>query len=119
MASTKIDDAALEELRKLASWIEADKVKRNVMVCVDKAREANVRPLLEKLGYANIQSTIDKPDDNRSLLLFPLSIGSENNESGSIQVEGQTLRPRSYIKLTETLKLDASTDLDCLIVMLP
>jgi ABC-type transport system involved in cytochrome bd biosynthesis fused ATPase/permease subunit len=60
MASTNIDDAALEELRKLASWVsqsakmEADKVKRNVMVCVDKSREANVRPLLEKLGYANI-----------------------------------------------------------------
>lgn len=61
MPKTNIKEDALDDLRNLASWVrlearmEAEKGKRNILVCVDKGtREAKVWPLLEKLGYANI-----------------------------------------------------------------
>lgn len=61
MPKTKIKADALDDLTNLASWVrldarmEAEKGKKNILVCVDKGtRETKVRPLLEKLGYANI-----------------------------------------------------------------
>lgn len=60
MAPTEIKTDALPDLTNLATWVhlsakmEAEKGKKNLLVCVDKAREAKVRPLLETLGYANI-----------------------------------------------------------------
>ncbi|KAJ6096124.1 hypothetical protein N7486_006870, partial [Penicillium sp. IBT 16267x] len=93
--------------------MEPEKGKNNLLVCVDKAREAEVRPLLEKLEYANIpvkenlcgKTSIDKPDDDRFLLFFPLSIGSgpESIVSGNMQVAGEVLKPGTYVQLMETL----------------
>lgn len=49
------------DLTNLAAWAhlnarkEADEGTSNILICVDKGlRKAKVRPLLEKLGYANI-----------------------------------------------------------------
>lgn len=61
MSKTKIKEDALLDLTNLASWVhldarmEADEGTSNILICVDKGlRKAKVRPLLEKLGYANI-----------------------------------------------------------------
>ncbi|KAJ6076652.1 hypothetical protein N7499_008633 [Penicillium canescens] len=125
--STDIKADALLELEILASWVSQSEMKeakgkKNLLECVDKARETKARPLLEKLGYATIRghfalllricgkASIEKPeDDDRTLLFFPLS--------GNVQVAGETLKPGNYIQLTKTLDLDAQ--LDCLIVVLP
>ncbi|KAJ5348561.1 uncharacterized protein N7506_001814 [Penicillium brevicompactum] len=137
MPPTEIKTDALQEFNELASWVhrnakmEPEKGKENKLVCTDKAREAKVRPLLEKLGYANIpghlaslqrifgKALIEKPNDDRSVLFFPLSIGSgpESIGSGNMHVAGETLKPGTYIQLTETLELNEQ--LDCLIVLLP
>mgnify|MGYP007007022171 FL=1 len=59
--STDIKADALLELEILASWVSQSaemkegKGKKNLLECVDKAREAKARPLLEKLGYATIR----------------------------------------------------------------
>ncbi|OGE47103.1 hypothetical protein PENARI_c063G04804 [Penicillium arizonense] len=138
MPPTNIADDAFLELKNLATWVYKtaemgeEKGEKNLSRCMDKeAREAKVRPLLEKLGYDKIQghlvgllriygsSSIEKPDNYRSLLFFPLSIGSgpESIVSGEVQVAGEVLKPGTYIQLTSTLNLDAQ--LDCLIVLLP
>ncbi|KAJ5488516.1 hypothetical protein N7539_003406, partial [Penicillium diatomitis] len=115
----------------MSAKLEPEKGKKNLLVCVDKARETKVRLLLEKLGYANIpghlaslkrvcgKTSIDKPDDDRCLLFSPLSIGlgPESIGSGNMQVTGEALKPGTYIQLMETLELEAQ--LDCLIVLLP
>jgi hypothetical protein len=57
---TKISAEALPELESLAAWVSQSdmkevKGKNNLLECMDEAREAKARPLLEKLGYAKIQ----------------------------------------------------------------
>ncbi|OQD97650.1 hypothetical protein PENSOL_c011G05008 [Penicillium solitum] len=125
---TDIKADALPELEILASWVsqsaemKEEKGRKNLLTCVDKAREAKARPLLEKLGYATIRNhfalllricgkaSIEKPEnDNRTLLFFPLS--------GNVQVAGEVLKPGNYIELTKTLDIDAQ--MDCLLVVLP
>ncbi|KAJ6063447.1 uncharacterized protein N7446_007567 [Penicillium canescens] len=124
---TDINADALPELESLAAWVsqiemKEEKGKKNLLECMDEAREAKARPLLEKLGYATIQghyalllricgkASIEKPEeDKRTLLFFPLS--------GDVQVAGEVLKPGTYIRLTKTLDLDAH--LDCLIIVLP
>jgi hypothetical protein len=59
MAPTEIKPDALQEFEDLVTWVkdakmEPEKGHMNKLVCTDKAREAEVRPLLKKLGYANI-----------------------------------------------------------------
>lgn len=62
MPPTNIAADAFLELKKLATWVYKtaemgeEKGEKNLSRCVDKeAREAKVRPLLEKLGYDKIQ----------------------------------------------------------------
>ncbi|KAJ5771505.1 uncharacterized protein N7511_003556 [Penicillium nucicola] len=57
---TNINADALPELESLAAWVsqiemKEEKGKKNLLECMDEAREAKARPLLEKLGYATIQ----------------------------------------------------------------
>ncbi|KAL3246819.1 hypothetical protein ABHI18_012613 [Aspergillus niger] len=60
MPKTKIKEDALPDLTSLASWVrlnakmEVDKEQENVLVCVEGTREAKARPLMKKLGYADI-----------------------------------------------------------------
>jgi hypothetical protein len=62
MTTTNISRDAFLELEKLATWVYEtaemgeEKGEKNLSRCMDKeAREAKVRPLLEKLGYDKIQ----------------------------------------------------------------
>lgn len=62
MPPTEIAADAFEELKNLATWVYKtaemgqEKGEKNLSRCVDKvAREAKVRPFLEKLGYDKIE----------------------------------------------------------------
>ncbi|KAJ5100974.1 hypothetical protein N7456_007026 [Penicillium angulare] len=123
---TPIPSDALPKLQELATWVsqsaEMKESKPELLECVDNDRKKMARPLLEKLGYADIQhnalllricgkASITKPkDDPRRLLFFPLS-------GEDVNVDGEILTSGTYIQLTKTLDLDAR--LDCLIVVLP
>jgi hypothetical protein len=58
MPPTQIEGAAFDEIKKLAEWVrqsakmEPEKGRKDLLVCVEKAREERVRPLLKELGYA-------------------------------------------------------------------
>jgi hypothetical protein len=57
---TDIEADALLELKRLAEWVriaemKEAKGKKNLLECMDMARETKARPLLEKLGYAKIR----------------------------------------------------------------
>lgn len=57
---TNIKADALPELQSLAAWVRSADMKeynkrKNLLECVDEARETEARPLLEKLGYASIR----------------------------------------------------------------
>ncbi|KAJ5660907.1 uncharacterized protein N7484_000279 [Penicillium longicatenatum] len=122
---TNIKADALPALERLAAWVRSADMKeynreKNLLECVDEAREIEARPLMEQLGYATRghgalllricgKASIEKHDDGRTLLFFPLS--------GDVQVAGEVLEPGTYTKITKTLDLDAQ--LDCLIVILP
>ncbi|KAJ6117950.1 hypothetical protein N7523_005701 [Penicillium sp. IBT 18751x] len=136
MLPIKLDDTTTKEVKNLALWvrqakIKADKLKKNKVMCVDEARETNVRPLLDMLGYTNIpghlasvqritgESSIDNPRGDHLLLVFPLSVEAEPKSigSGNEHIAGKTFKPGTYIKLTKTLELEAR--LDFLLVSLP
>lgn len=91
--STDIKADALLELEILASWVsqsaemKEEKGKKNLLTCVDKAREAKARPLLEKLGYATIRVLKDffllVFDSETSLIrLEPFCFASANMRKG-------------------------------------
>ncbi|KAJ6016449.1 hypothetical protein N7540_011040 [Penicillium herquei] len=128
MPSTKFNVDAQQDFEDLVKWVkdaqmEPERGKRNRLVCVDKGREEKVRPFLVKLGYAKVphlaslqricgDSSIDKPDDKDSVLVFPLSIAptSEGTSPENIQVSGVVLEPGTYVRLTKTLQLNAFLD---------
>jgi hypothetical protein len=58
MPSTKIDDDAISKLKSLAAWVHESakmKEKKNLLQCVDKDRLEKTLPLLNVLGYDQIE----------------------------------------------------------------
>ncbi|KAJ5288100.1 hypothetical protein N7478_003786 [Penicillium angulare] len=119
---TPVPSDALPKLQELATWVsqsaEMKGSKPELLECVDNDRKEKARPLLEKLGYANIKHTalllricgkasIAKPISCK-LLFFPLS-------GEDVNIDGEILTSGTYIELTKTLELDAR--LDCLILI--
>ncbi|KAJ5982106.1 hypothetical protein N7451_012206 [Penicillium sp. IBT 35674x] len=133
MPPTKIVADAELPMSQLAEWVHKSakmKTENNLLKCVDENLHGKTSPLLAVLGYDQIQGygymiyrisgtteIIKRP--HLKTLFFPLSIssGSEKNDSGEVQVEGEVLRPGTFTQFDKTMTLNAQ--LDCLVVYLP